>query len=95
MFWQVYILYSEKLGRYYTGCTHKLESRLEQHRVHYFGNASFTAKADDWALMLTLDCRDEQHAKSVEKYIKGKKSSKYIASLVANPAMQQQILTSI
>ena len=92
MTWQVYIIYSKKLKRFYTGCTKQIENRLLQHSVNFFGMNSFTAKADDWELILSLTCRDEKHAKSVEKHIKQMKSSTYIQNLIHYPEMQQKLI---
>jgi len=58
MAWVVYILYSQQLDRFYTGCTKKLTERLEQHQIHFYGKGAFTAKADDWELVFELPCRD-------------------------------------
>jgi len=40
-----YILYSEKLDKYYVGYTKEISQRLEQHLWKHKG---FTGKADDW-----------------------------------------------
>jgi len=94
MIWQVYILYSQKLNRYYTGCTRQLQNRVENHLSHFYGSESFTAKADDWIIKLLLNCKDEQHAKAVELHIKRMKSSTYIQNLIKYPEMQQKLLAN-
>ncbi|MCF8358973.1 MAG: GIY-YIG nuclease family protein, partial [Prolixibacteraceae bacterium] len=39
-----YILFSEKLNRFYVGSTHEsIEQRLEKHNQHSYGNHRFTA----------------------------------------------------
>ena len=44
-----YILFSQKLDRFYIGATTQTpENRLEKHNQHSYGNHHFTAKADDW-----------------------------------------------
>ncbi|MFC0264185.1 GIY-YIG nuclease family protein [Fontibacter flavus] len=44
----VYILYSTKLDRFYTGITTLLvEERFENHLQKRFGKLNFTQKADD------------------------------------------------
>jgi putative endonuclease len=93
MEWQVYILFSQKLNRYYIGCTSQLDKRMEQHCAHYFGTDSFTAKADDWQLKTSWTCRDEQHAKAVEKHIKQMKSKVYINNLIQYSELQQKLLS--
>ncbi|WP_419555702.1 GIY-YIG nuclease family protein [Pollutibacter soli] len=93
MNWQVYILYSPKLDRYYTGCTSDLDLRIEKHRNHFFGNTVFTTKAEDWEIFLTMICNGEKQAKSVELHIKKMKSKKYIENLKAFPEMVEKLLT--
>jgi len=41
----VYIIYSEKLDRYYVGYSENITIRLDQHNK---GLSAFTAKASDW-----------------------------------------------
>jgi putative endonuclease len=93
MQWQVYILFSATLNRYYTGCSSQFDIRLEQHQLHYFGMDSFTAKANDWELQLLLTCRDEHHAKAIERHIKQMKSKVYISNLILYSELQHKLLT--
>ena len=44
----LYILYSEKLDRYYIGATGNLHKRLEK---HIQSSSGFTSKAQDWKLV--------------------------------------------
>ncbi|WP_417609904.1 GIY-YIG nuclease family protein [Owenweeksia hongkongensis] len=87
----VYILYSKKLNRYYTGYSSDLKVRVEFHQ-----NAEtrkFTAKADDWELFFKLICTSEHQALSIEKHIKKMKSSQYIQNLAQYPEMTQKLLS--
>ena len=43
----VYIIYSAKLDRYYTGYSEDIIKRLQEHNS---GLSFFTSKADDWVL---------------------------------------------
>ena len=46
-----YILYSEKLNRFYTGITTlEVEQRLQNHINKIYDKTNFTQKADDWIL---------------------------------------------
>jgi len=45
----LYIIYSEKLNKYYTGESLDPENRLEQHNSRFFPN-NFTKAAEDWIL---------------------------------------------
>ncbi len=51
-----YILFSQKLNRFYIGATQdSLEDRIKKHNTRSYGNHRFTAKADDWELFLSID----------------------------------------
>ena len=79
----VYILYSAKLNRFYTGYTSNFDSRMEFHR-----NAEshkFTANAEDWELYLKIECENKSQALSIEKHIKNMKSKTYIENLIKYP----------
>ena len=51
----LYILYSDSSQKFYIGETNDLESRIEKHQKHFYSN-SFTKIAEDWKIVLTLDC---------------------------------------
>ena len=79
----LYIIYSEKLDRYYVGHSADPGIRLTQHNC---GESSFTSKASDWELVFqqSFDTRKEAHARELE--IKKKKSRKYIEWLITTAA---------
>ncbi len=76
----VYILYSEKLKKFYTGFTSNLENRLEYHKSAL--PHKFTAKANDWEIFLTIECESKKQALAIETHIKKMKSKVYIKNLV-------------
>ena len=79
----VYILYSDKLNRFYIGYTSDFETRLEFHK-----NAElhkFTANADDWKVFLKIICKNKTQGLNIEKHIKKMKSKTYIENLVKYP----------
>jgi putative endonuclease len=76
----VYIIYSEKLKRYYVGSTENIEARLEQHNV---GLSKYTSKASDWCLVYSEPFENRTIALNRERDIKRKKSRKYIEWLIA------------
>jgi len=80
----VYILHSIKLDKYYIGQTIDLAERILLHNTKFFKN-SFTAKAEDWTLIFTLECESRDEALFIEKYIKKMKSRKYIVNLIKEP----------
>ena len=74
----VYIIYSERLNKYYVGeCTH-LERRLYEHNI---GHSKFTSTGVPWILKYKEQFPDLPAAKAREAYIKKMKSRKYIESL--------------
>jgi putative endonuclease len=88
-----YILYSEKLDRYYIGATSlSPEGRLEQHLSGYYQNSKFTAKAHDWILFMSIECASYAQAREIESHIKSMKSKKYIANLKQYPEIIQKFL---
>ncbi len=63
-----YILWSEKLQRFYTGaCQHLLEDRIQKHNSGYYSGGHFTKQADDWRLFLKIDAIDYPHAIRMER----------------------------
>ncbi|QLC66707.1 GIY-YIG nuclease family protein [Flavobacterium sp. LPB0248] len=86
----VYILYSVKLNRFYTGYTSNFDNRMEFHR-----NAEshkFTANAEDWELYLKIECENKSQALSIEKHIKNMKSKTYIENLIKYPEIIDKLL---
>jgi len=86
----VYILYSQKLDRHYTGSTSDITTR-----VGFHNNAEarkFTAKADDWQLAFTLACENKQQGLDIEKHIKAMKSKVYIQNLIKYPEMVLKLI---
>ena len=76
----VYILYSCKLDRFYTGSCLNLEIRLEEHMNKEFIDG-FTSKANDWELFFSMDNLSYNQARQIELHIKRMKSKKYIYDL--------------
>jgi len=76
----VYILYSEKLNRYYVG--HAGDSIEERLRKHLSNHRGYTAKAKDWTLKYTEEYSSKKDAYERELYIKRKKSVKFIQNLI-------------
>jgi putative endonuclease len=76
----VYILYSKKLDKYYTGSCLNLEIRISEHLNKKFDDG-FTSKSDDWELFYTINELEYKQARSIEAHIKKMKSKKYIQDL--------------
>ncbi len=64
----VYIIQSLKFpGKFYTGLTDDLKSRLKYHNT---GQVSYTSKYKPWRIKTYLAFSDENYAVSFEKYLK-------------------------
>ncbi len=87
----VYIIYSAQLNRYYVGETPDVEDRLRRHRSGYY-RGSYTSKAQDWELRLTITCRNRSQALSIERAIKRRKSRKYIEDLLQHENLVTRLL---
>jgi putative endonuclease len=79
MGFQVYIIYSATLDKYYVGQTENVKQRLEQHNS---GVSKFTSSAKDWEIKYLEAFGSREAALKREKEIKNKKSRKYIQWLI-------------
>jgi putative endonuclease len=80
----VYIIYSTKLDRYYTGITHDVEQRVARHNSDYYEN-KWTSRGKPWALYMQIECEDRKAAEKIEGHIKRMKSKQYIQNLRQYP----------
>ena len=79
--WFVYIIYSNKIDRYYVGYTDDLEWRLERHNG---GWGKYTKRGVPWKLKYTESFESKTEAIKREREIKKKKSRKYIEKLISH-----------
>ena len=75
-----YIIFSEKVAKYYTGACIDLDRRLYEHNI---GHSKFTSTGIPWLLKYSKEFDTLQEAKSFEAKIKKMKSRNYIESLIA------------
>ena len=75
----VYILYSQKLNKYYVGACTDIERRLYEHNI---GHSKFTSTGLPWILIYTEKYPTLPEAKKRELEIKKMKSRKYIEGLI-------------
>ena len=80
----VYIIYSDKLNRYYVGTTDDVERRLSEHNHDFYKN-SFTSKGIPWDLKLSYKTPSSQKAYDLERFIKKMKSRVFIEKILADP----------
>jgi putative endonuclease len=78
--WKVYIIYSEKIDRYYTGITDDIEWRLERHNQ---GWGRYTKRGIPWKVVYTEDFATKSDALKREREIKNRKSRNYIENLIS------------
>lgn len=74
-----YILFSEKLNKYYTGACIDMKRRLYEHNI---GHSKFTRTGTPWVLVYEEQYSSLAEAKQRELQIKKMKSSKYIEDLI-------------
>lgn len=76
----VYILYSEKIDKYYIGSSHDPEMRLHYHNL---GKKGWTRIGVPWKIVFKQEFPDRKTAMDREKYIKQLKDRNYIKNLIA------------
>ncbi len=81
MYYYVYILFSDRLNRYYIGSTKDIASRIE---AHLWNHKGFTSKAKDWQLRYQEVFETKTEALAREKQIKRWKSRKLIEKLISD-----------
>jgi len=86
----VYILFSNRLDRFYIGSCKDLSERLTQHSNKMFVS-SFTAEADDWELYFSITDLGYKQARLIELHIKRMKSTKYIKDLIKYPQIIEKL----
>jgi putative endonuclease len=77
----LYILYSEKLDRYYVGYSNDIERRLSEHNRK---KGKYTDKGIPWILVYTEVYESKKEAKDRERYIKSRKSKQFILDLISS-----------
>jgi putative endonuclease len=75
----VYILFSEKLNKFYVGACIDLERRFYEHNI---GHSKFTSTGVPWKLVYRETHVDLPEAKRRESQIKKMKSRKFIEELI-------------
>ena len=78
MKYTVYILYSEKHNKHYTGFTSDLLTRFQSHND--FGKG-WTARYRPWQLIYTKEFESKAEAMKYEKWVKAGKGREFIKTL--------------
>lgn len=84
---EVYILYSAKLGQYYTGLSGHPQRRLQQ---HVRGSSTWTSRADDWVMVHQSRVETMAEARTLEKQIKAGGVRRFLQAQLPNPAEAEQ-----
>jgi putative endonuclease len=71
----VYILYSAKLDRFYTGMSKFSAKRLRQHN---HGQTRWTSQANDWQEVWRKEVSDPGEARRLEKQIKTRSARRFL-----------------
>jgi putative endonuclease len=76
-----YILYSEKLDKFYVGHTNNLIRRFHEHNSF---QSSSTKSGTPWELVFSKEFYTNSEANKFELKIKSMKSRKYIEEMISN-----------
>ena len=76
-----YIIYSQKLSKYYIGVCTDFERRFYEHNI---GHSKFTATGIPWEKKFIREFETLQQAKAFESHIKKMKSRKFIEKLIGS-----------
>jgi putative endonuclease len=77
----VYVLMSQKDGKFYTGSTNNLKRRLDEHNA---GKVESTKRRKPFLLIYHEACINEKDARQREKYLKSGMGKKYIRNRLKN-----------
>jgi putative endonuclease len=86
----VYIIFSEKLNKFYIGTTDDFEKRLFEHN-NGLNAKSFSFRGRPWTKHFVIDHLTSKTAYAIEKHIKSMKSSKYIENLIKYPEIIEKL----
>jgi putative endonuclease len=82
----VYIIFSESSNKYYVGQTQDLQQRIDTHNST--DGQRFTSKHQPWTLKVAFTFDSRSHARSIENYIKKRKSRSLIIWLTQDDSAQ-------
>jgi len=79
----VYILYSEKIDKYYIGYTSDLTQRLDFHNS-IEKNKIWSKRGIPWNLVFSHQANSKSDALKLEKFIKRQKSRSFVQRIIAD-----------
>ena len=74
----VYVIYSKKLNKFYTGQTLDFSIRIEEHNR---GKTPFMAKGRPWSLVYSKNVTSRADAMKLETQIKKRDAKRYLQDL--------------
>ncbi|MEO5643898.1 MAG: GIY-YIG nuclease family protein [Bacteroidia bacterium] len=86
----VYIIYSERLNKFYIGKSENYAQRIKNHNSD--GNENWSKVGRPWQDFVIISCVNFKQAGKIENYIKAQKSKKYLISLKEKPAYINNLL---
>ena len=87
----VYILFSERLNRFYIGQTVNVEERVMQHNSGFYEKA-LTKVSNDWKLFWKQTCNLKRQAIQIESHIKRMRNKVYYQNLATFPEIAEKLL---
>jgi putative endonuclease len=84
-----YIIYSEKLDKFYIGKSENFTQRISMHNSDQ--NQHWTKTGQPWKEFLIVNCNSYAQAGKIEHYIKAQKSRKFISELNQNPGRVEKL----
>ena len=80
--YKVYVIYSKKAGKYYTGQTEDLKRRLNEHNEGTLGK--YTKNKGPWELLYFEEFKTREEALRREKYLKTGAGRDFVQSKLKN-----------
>ena len=85
-----YIIYSEKLDKFYIGKSENFDQRIIFHNSDE--NEKWSKAGRPWKSFLIIACESFKQAGKIERYIKAQKSRKYILAIKERPEYIESLL---
>ncbi|MBM4176734.1 MAG: GIY-YIG nuclease family protein [Ignavibacteria bacterium] len=83
-----YIIFSEKLNKYYVGHTDNILRRMDEHNS---GKSNFTKLGKPWSLKYTEQFSNRSEAMKREFEIKSRKSKRFIEKLISSAGLERPV----
>lgn len=78
--WNIYVLFSEKTGRTYIGCSKNIQARLNRHNS---GRVKATRNGCPWRLIYKEGIGNYSEVRGRERYFKSGAGRRYLAKILS------------